>query len=286
MSIDEGLIIYLASVWGQVRENQHIAGSNGLSAESADAVSYAHCDVAQSTMIGELGKLMDGGARRFCDVGGGANPIVSARKIERLGLEYVILDDSPRELEKAPASYQTFNASVLDPTGVSKLLAQRGAFDVVTSRWAAEHMPDGRAFHRQVFDMLRPGGAAVHLFPTLYSPVFLLNRMLPGALSSTLLERGSKGGRSEEGRHAKFPSYYSWCRGPSTRQRARLQSVGFTIERYIGFFGHGYYRRVKPIDRLHRAVTDVLLAHPLASMTSFALVVLRREECRASPSSR
>lgn len=227
-------------------------------------------------MISELGRLMDAGARSFCDVGGGANPIVSSRKIGQLGLEYVILDDSAEELAKAPLGYQTFNASVLDPAGVSELLSERGAFDVVTSRWAAEHMPDGRAFHQQVFDMLKPGGAAVHLFPTLYSPVFLLNRILPTDLSGALLERGSRGGRSDSGRHAKFRSYYSWCRGPGSRQRARLQSVGFTIERYIGFFGHGYYRRVKPIDRLHRAVTDVLLAHPLASMTSFALVVLRR----------
>ena len=227
-------------------------------------------------MIAELGALMEAGARRFCDVGGGANPIVSSRKISQLGLDYVILDDAPGELEKAPAGYQTFRASILDGARVSQLLGEGGRFDVVASRWTAEHMPDGHAFHRQVFDMLKPGGAAVHLFPTLYSPAFLLNHMLPPVLSSALVERGSRGGRSEEGRHAKFRSYYSWCRGPSHRQLRRLQRVGFTIERYIGFFGHGYYRRVKPIDRLHRTVTDMLLDHPLASMTSFALVVLRR----------
>jgi hypothetical protein len=260
-----------------VRENQHIAESHSHSTGSTGTVSYGHSGTAQMQMIAELGKLMDGGARRFCDVGGGANPIVSARKIEQLGLDYVILDDSPGELDKAPAGYETYSASVLDSRRVSELVAERGTFDVVTSRWAAEHMPDGRAFHRQVFDMLRPGGAAVHLFPTLYSPVFLLNRILPSALSTALLERGSAGGRAEDGRHAKFRSYYSWCRGPSTRQIDRLNRVGFTVERYIGFFGHGYYRRVKPIDRLHRSVTDVLLAHPLSSMTSFALVVLRRD---------
>jgi SAM-dependent methyltransferase len=228
-------------------------------------------------MIAELGTLMDAGARRFCDVGGGANPIVSARKVEQLGLEYVILDDSPGELDKTPPGYETYRASVLDPARVSELIAERGTFDVVMSRWVAEHVPDGRAFHRQVFEMLRPGGVAVHLFPTLYSPVFLLNRILPPGLSTALLERGSAGGRAEDGRHAKFRSYYSWCRGPSGRQRDRLKGVGFTVERYIGFFGHGYYRRVKPLEKLHRAVTDVLLAYPLASMTSFALVVMRRD---------
>ena len=41
----------------------------------------------------------------------------------------------------------------------------------------------------------------------------------------------------------------------------------------MGFFGHSYYRRVKPLERAHLA-TELLLEHPLASMTSFALIVL------------
>ena len=227
-------------------------------------------------LIGELGTLMAQGARRFCDVGGGANPIVSTRKIEELGLDYVLLDDSAEELEKAPPEYRKFQGSILDAARVRALLDEGGPFDVVASRWTAEHMPDGRAFHEQVFAMLRPGGAAVHLFPTLYSPPFLVNRLLPDATSSRILERSGGGGRVSEGRHAKFPSYYSWCRGPSRRQLARLESVGFTVERYTGFFGHGYYRRLGPVDRLHRRLTRVLLEHPVASLTSFALVVLRR----------
>ncbi len=227
-------------------------------------------------LIAELGTLMDQGARRFCDVGGGANPIVSTRKIKQLGLEYVLLDDSAGELEKAPEEYQTFQASILDPPRIAELLESRGSFDVVASRWTAEHMPDGRAFHEQVFAMLKHGGAAVHLFPTLYSPPFLVNHLLPDAASSRLLESSGAGGRASGGQHPKFPTYYSWCRGPSRSQIARLQSVGFTVESYTGFFGHGYYRRVKPVDSLHRLLTTQLLAHPVAALTSFALVVLRR----------
>lgn len=229
-------------------------------------------------LIAELGTLMDQGARRFCDVGGGANPIVSRRKIEQLGLEYVLLDDSAEELAKAPAEYRTFQGNILDRARITELLAQGGPFDVVTSRWTAEHMPDGRAFHQQVFAMLRPGGTAVHLFPTLYSPPFLLNRLLPDRASARILDRSGGGGRGTEGRHAKFPSYYSWCRGPDARQLERLQSVGFTVESYTGFYGHGYYRRVAPLEALHRRLTALLLRHPVAGLTSFALLVLRREQ--------
>ena len=260
-----------------MRENDHIAHSRTSPDVSAGSISYLHSDAAQMQLISELGRQMQHGARSFCDVGGGANPIVSTRKIKQLELDYVILDDSAQELEKAPSDYQTFRASILDRERVAELIGQRGTFDVVASRWTAEHMPDGRSFHEQVLSMLSTGGVAVHLFPTLYSPVFLLNKLLPTEASAAVLDRVSHGGRSPDGAHAKFRSYYSWCRGPSARQLSRLTSLGFTVERYIGFFGHGYYRRVKPLDRLHRTVTDILLAHPMASMTSFALVVLRRD---------
>ncbi len=228
-------------------------------------------------LIAELGTLMAQGARRFCDVGGGANPIVSTRKIEQLGLEYVLLDDSAEELAKAPAEYRTFQGNILDRARISELLGQGGPFDVVASRWTAEHMPDGRAFHSQVFDMLRPGGAAVHLFPTLYSPPFLVNRLLPDAVSARILERSGGAGRVSESRHPKFPSYYSWCYGPSARQLKRLESVGFTIESYTGFYGHAYYRRVAALEAAQRRLTALLLHRPVAALTSFALVVLRRE---------
>ncbi len=229
-------------------------------------------------LIAELGTLMGQGARRFCDVGGGANPIVSTRKIDQLELEYVLLDSSSEELEKAPGSYQTYQASILDPGAISKLLQSGGHFDVVASRWTAEHMPDGRAFHEQVHAMLKPGGVAVHLFPTLYSLPFVVNRLLPDAASSRLLSGSGGGGRASEGQHPKFPSYYSWCRGPSRRQLARLASVGFKVESYTGFYGHGYYRRLRPLDALHRRASRYLLAHPVADLTSFALLVLRRDQ--------
>ncbi len=258
-----------------MRENDQTADPPAGSAADTDVVSYRHSGTAQMRLITELGELMDAGARRFCDVGGGANPIVSERKITRLGLDYVLLDDSAEELAKAPSGYRTFRASILDGPRVRQLV-EEGPFDVVTSRWTAEHMPDGEAFHRQVFAMLTPGGAAVHLFPTLYSPPFVVNRVLPGAASAALLDTGSGGRRSDEGRHPKFASYYSWCRGPTARQMARLRSVGFTVERYVGFYGHGYYRRVRPLDAIHRRATARLLEHPVASLTSFALVVLRR----------
>lgn len=53
-------------------------------------------------------------------------------------------------------------------------------------------------------------------------------------------------------------------------------SVGFEVDEYIGGFGHAYYCRVPALQRLEDAKTHVLLRHPIAGLTSYAILVLRR----------
>ncbi len=237
---------------------------------SRPAISYGTVNDAEGQFRAEVRALIEGGAKRFCDVGGGAHPIVGLNQIQKSSLDYVVLDASQDELARAEGDYQRFQADILAPDTVPELARRWGEFDVVLSRWTAEHIRDGRRFHEQVFQMLRPGGTAVHFFPTLYALPFLLNRLLAPGLSSALLYRVFPG------RSVKFPAYYSWCRGPTERQIARLQSVGFEVDRYAGYFGHSLYSRVPPVHAAHKAVAARLAEHPLPSLTSFALVVLTR----------
>ena len=238
-------------------------------------VDYAHSRTAPRRFRLELDSLIDAGATRFCDIGGGANPIVPIERVEAAGLEYAVADSSADELDKAPAGYRLAELDIADRAAVTAFAAERGRFDVVLSKWTAEHLPDGAAFHSHVFELLEPGGTAVHLFPTLYSPVFALNRVLPDGISEALLSRVG-GGREAEGTHGKFRPYYSWCRGPSRRGIRRFEGLGYSVETYVGFFGHGYYKRVSPLQRVHDALTDQLLRRPMPALTSYALVTLRR----------
>lgn len=220
----------------------------------------------------EVHRLVESGAKRFCDVGGGARPVVSLANIQKFGLEYVVLDEAQDRLDKAPSGYRPFRADILDKDAISEFLRQHGPFDVVLSRWTAEHIPNGRLFHEQVFSMLRPGGTAVHFFPTLYAAPFLLNRFIPSKLSATIVFQLWK----DRDRQSKFRAYYSWCRGPTRRQIRRLQSVGFSVDRYVGFFGHSFYESIKLLHLAHIGFTNLLLDHPCPSMTTFGLVVLTR----------
>jgi 2-polyprenyl-3-methyl-5-hydroxy-6-metoxy-1,4-benzoquinol methylase len=208
---------------------------------------------------------------RVCDLGGGANPILTLDEIREHGLRYEILDASTEELAKAPEGYATAHADALDPA----LARDHGPYDLVASGFIAEHVPDPARFHANVLATLRPGGYAVHAFPTLYEPTFVLNRLLPEGMLEPLLGR-IQPGREATGAHGKFRAYYRWCRGPSERQLRRLRSLGFEIVEYTGYFGHGYFGPLKALDRLEQRVADALVRHPLPALTSYALVVLRR----------
>jgi hypothetical protein len=233
-------------------------------------VQYGDAKAAEPHFWREITRQLDGGARRVCDVGGGSRPILSPDGVHKRGLDYVVFDESAGDLQKSQDRYAVFAGDVLDPAAIAALAAEHGPFDALFSRWTAEHVRRGGDFHAHLYSLLRPGGTAVHLFPTLYALPFAVNRALSENYARRLLMR------TWPSRRVKFPAYYSWCRGPTKRQLRRLEETGFVIERYVGFFGHGLYAPLPPLDRAHRLLTRALLRRPVPALTSFALVVLRR----------
>ncbi|WP_133411990.1 class I SAM-dependent methyltransferase [Vallicoccus soli] len=208
--------------------------------------------------------------RDVCDVGGGANPLLAPDEVEASGVRCTVLDVSADELRKAPAGYAT---EVLDLCAGPPPEHLRGGFDLVVSKMTAEHVPDARAFHRSVHALLRPGGTAMHFFPTLWTLPLVVNLALPEAVGAAILRRLHPRDAHQE---AKFVAHYDWCRGPGERQFRRLRSTGFEVVAYEGYFGHSYYDRVPPLDALEQAKAGFLVRHPVPALTSFARVVLRR----------
>jgi SAM-dependent methyltransferase len=219
----------------------------------------------------------NGHRRRVADLGGGANPLLPLEFIRQHDLDYTVVDLSPEELAKAPPGYEK---SVADVCSDQPPFLEE--FDLVFSKTLAEHVADPRRFHTNVFAMLKPNGIAIHFFPTLFCLPFVVNRVLPHSLTYHAL-RAVAQGRESEGRHGKFPAQYRWCRGPSGRQLRRLEGIGFRVNRYTGYFGHGYYGPVRWLDRVHRRWTSFLVSHPVPAVTSFAMLELARPTTRESP---
>ena len=208
---------------------------------------------------------------RILEVGAGANPLFPEEFLKEHGLIYTALDISKEELNKAPDCYRKLVADIC-----SEVPTTTERYDFVFSRMLAEHVPDGERFHRNVYQLLAPGGLAFHFFPTMWAPPFVLNRFLPERLAEFLLHL-LQPGREKSGKHAKFPAFYSWCRGPVSSQIARLEGLGYEIESYVGFFGHRtYYRKLLPIQKLHDYLVRLLIAHPMPWVTSFAFLTVQR----------
>jgi hypothetical protein len=236
-------------------------------------VRYDNYRTAKAGFVPYLERLIERrGARRVCDVGGGARPSLPLRTIERLGLDYVVLDISADELAKTPNGYRTVHADIAGERPPS-LEPQ----DLVFSRMLAEHIEHPERFHANVRALLRDGGIAFHFFPTLYELPFLVNRLLPTRTSERFLLRLDPT-RRREGRKPKFPAYYRWCRGPRAAQIARFERLGYDVEEYIGFFGHDYLEKIRPIQRLEDRLAATLIEHPVPLLTSYAYVVLRRSD--------
>ena len=234
-------------------------------------VRYDYAHVAWSDYRPFLERLIEReGATRVCELGGGANPALPLDVVRDRGLRYVVVDASVDELAKAPEGYEKLQADAAAPG-----FRPPGEFDLACSVMVAEHLADPATFHRNVHRLLRPGGIAFHFFPTLYSLPYVANRVLPDPVSRAILHR-IQPHRDDAGHHAKFKAYYRWCRGPTKRQIARFESVGFAVEEYVGFYGHGYYSRVKPLHALEQSAGSFLVRRPVANLTSFAYVVLRK----------
>jgi SAM-dependent methyltransferase len=228
---------------------------------------YAHLDF--TARLRERLAQLGGGS--VCELGGGANPAIELDFVREHDLTYLVVDVSADELQKAPDGYQKLVADVGSPEFAAG--EHIGAYDLVFSRVLAEHVRDGMQLHRNVHRLLRPGGIAMHFFPTLWWPPFVVNRILPESISEPILLR-LQPWRERSGDLGKFPAYYSWCFGPTKAQVGRFASTGFMVEHCVAYYGDGYDKG-SFLTGLEQRWIKLMVRHPNHHLTAFAAYTLR-----------
>jgi hypothetical protein len=210
--------------------------------------------------------IVGNGFRAICDLGGGRSPLLTPLDLRELDVRCTVLDVSAEELDRVPDPYERICQDICDP-GV---LRHGGTFDFVFSRMLAEHVRDGLAMHRHVFGLLKPGGMAFHFFPTLFNPVFVLNKLLPHGIGGRMLDAVV----SRE--YERFPARYSMCFGPIPFMLRRLRGVGYEIQEFRSYHGTGYLSRIPMARDAERLLGHWTLRRRNRYLTSYACVILRR----------
>jgi SAM-dependent methyltransferase len=219
-------------------------------------------------------EILQMGARSVADVGGGANPVLNADFVQQHHIDYALLDISQAELDKAPSYYRKVQVDLTaSPTDFGARVAE-GSFDIVYSHFFLEHVRDPLTVHRNIFASLKPGGLAIHFFPTPNNLPLAVNRLIPDKISGFLLSIAQPN-RDRKGTQGKFPAFYAMCGNPSRNMHAKFHQLGFEVVRHTGYIGHGYYDQVAPLRRIERALRPILLKTKIP-LTADALLVLRK----------
>src|SRR5690349_20517547 len=158
-------------------------------------------------------------------VGRRRHPILAAQQWRAVP-ERVVIDVSAHELALGVGDFDTRVADLCQP-----IHEDLERYDLVFFKMLCEQLPDARTVHENCLRLLKPGGRAVHFFPTLFTLPFVANRLIPEEFARAVLRR-IQPGRIADPKHEEFPPYYRWCTGPTRRSLARSQSVGVTVESF------------------------------------------------------
>lgn len=204
------------------------------------------------------------------EVGGGRAPFFSPSEFSDLGVaRYIINDISPAELALAPAGYDKACFDIQSgPSSTSSILE---GCDFIFSKMVMEHIRDPRAAWSSILRLLTDGGTVLAFMPVLFSPPFVINKVIPDAIGSRILIR------RDPRRHAndspKFPAYYRWCRASSRYMSARLIPLGYSSVEVVPFYRHGYFERLPVLRETDRILSRFARRHDLTNLASYAYVI-------------
>lgn len=197
------------------------------------------------------------------ELGGGRWPSFRLSEMPSNLKSYTVNDISENELSLVPKGY---DKACFDVSGDAS--AFEGRYDVVFSRFLAEHVRDGRGMHRNIHKVLKPGGVAFHLIPTLYALPFVINRLLPERVGQKVLDVFSP--RREIS--PKFPAYYSQCYGDTRDMRRMFKEIGYERVEIRNFYGHFYYEKIPGLRQVEKWFSELASRNEWSIVSSYAYI--------------
>ncbi len=266
-------VVDTADIANSTLDTQHPA-TRGRIAEFVNALSHNRTNewAEQNYRPTILALVKELGARRVLEIGGGRWPLLSKDEILSANIDYIVNDISENELALAPDHVKKTCFNVAQPSlqGLEHLF---GTVDLIFSYNVFEHVADVHQAYRNIRLLLAPGGVCLNYHPVLFSPPFVVNWLLPETLSSKLLRLFFPHRNADE--VPKHPALYDHCI-VSERERAALQSVGFSGAWQIPFWYHDYFKRIPGIYQLDRALTTLADRNNWTQLASYSYTIVEK----------
>lgn len=214
--------------------------------------------------------ILENNIKSICEVGAGPNPILSEDFVQQNGIDYLLVDKDEEELKKRNHPFKKRVSDLCEPE-----IKLKTEFDLVLSKMVLEHVENPEAFHKNIRQLLKADGTAIHFFATLYSIPAVANLLLPEKISFWLLKKIKQRDFYYD---AKFEAYYRKCFGPRKKALHYFQHLDFKVKHYIGFVGHSYFWRYLILKNLERIYSNFLLRSRIPFMSTTAVLVLAKNE--------
>lgn len=196
------------------------------------------------------------------EIGGGRHPSI----IDRKDLDYTIVDPDNGELSRSPIDVKRINSTIQN-------LDKRIKYDLIISKMVLEHVEDPDSFHKQVFEVLKPNGKAIHFFACRHSLPAIVNRLLPEAFGDMILRMIQNRNLDE---NPKYEAYYRRTKGHVKNQIEYFLKMGYAIDEYHSFVGHKYLKNIPILGFMEKLYSRALVYFKLKSLSTVALVVLSK----------
>ena len=202
------------------------------------------------------------------DIGGGHMAPFTKHRRPDLGTTIISTDILPEQLSANRAADRVF----VSDAGLSLPLAD-GSVDLVVTRSVMEHVKANDVLNREAARVLKPGGAAVHVFPLRFAPFAILNQIMPNALVKVLMKRFFPEWEDKCG----FRAFYANCWHPRFLKVA--EEAGFKAEKVeLRYYQSIYFKPFAPIYLLSLAYDGLVAALGAKPLACQMMVVLRKPE--------
>lgn len=202
--------------------------------------------------------------KRILDLGSGAKPAVPPERRPE-GVEYVGLDISRHELERAPrGSYDSFH--VADAVVAQPEL--EGRFDLVLSYLVMEHVKPLSAVVENTRAYLVPGGVMVSQLAGAFSLFAGLNRLVPHRVAVWGMERLLH--RDPE---SVFPAHYNRCWHSALQPMFSNWSEAQIEPLYTSA---GYLAFARPAQALYLGVEEWWVRRGMRNLAAYYLITAVR----------